>query len=45
MALFDFFQIPLRIFYLDLSKGNEITCLSLPDITPNDNDNILKSDS
>ena len=32
MALFDVFEIPLRIFYLDLSKGKEATCFSLPDI-------------
>lgn len=43
MALFNFFNIPLRIFYIDNSKGNQATCFSLPDINPNTRENILKT--
>lgn len=44
MALFQFFDIPLRIFYIDNSPGTRANCFSLPDLTGNDDQAINSSD-
>jgi hypothetical protein len=43
IALYNFLNIPLRIFYIDNSQSNETTCISFPEIEKNDNENILKT--
>lgn len=44
MGLFKFFEIPIRIFYIDNSNGKFANCFSLPDVNGNSREDILKSD-
>lgn len=43
LALFHFFEVPLRIFYVDNTPGEETTVLSLPEIDKGA-DQVLKTD-
>ena len=44
MALFNFFEIPIRIFYIDNSQGKFANCFSLPDIEGKNREKILETD-
>lgn len=45
VAIFNYFGIPLRIFYLDNSNTPKVTCLSLPELDNNSDEAVLNSDA
>lgn len=45
VALFNYFDVPIRIFYIDNSAGDKVTCLSLPDLDVNKEEFIKKTDN
>lgn len=45
VAIFQYFQIPMRIFYLDNSPTPKVTCLSLPELEDNSDQSIIDTDS
>ena len=44
VAMFNYMGIPLRIFYIDNSSSAKVTCLSLPELDNNSEEEVLKTD-
>lgn len=45
VAMFNYFEIPIRIFYLDNSNVDKATCLSLPELEDNTDDVVAVTDA
>ena len=45
VAVFNYFEIPLRIFYIDNSNTDKVTCLSLPELEDHSDEVTIVTDT